>query len=307
MTFEHENIGGPDEPSADILGADILDSAAGSPRRPRARLLSAVVVVGVGALVAASLLAGKYLGSSLTPTAFVTQAAQRTLAEHTAGMTLSGTMTVDNVRLPLHGTGEVNFTSGALDLTMGADFHGEMLTEHEIGAGEAAYLAVTVNGTSYPQNDGGRPWMRMPLPQSRAAGFGGGDPSATLSVLAQKGNKVRTLGTKVIGGVTCTGYAVTTGKSALIAGAKAEQAATGTPASVASGAMRAIENIKPPVYTVWFSAQELLRRMTVHLSSASQATGIGADLVVDFSDYGAPVHISAPSASKVIDYGSLAP
>lgn len=204
------------------------------------------------------------------------------------------------------GTGEVSFVTGALEFNLSASAAGESLTERELEVHGAYYVAYTVNGTSMPQNDGGRPWIQVPLQQSGRARADGSDPSSALSVLERNGNKVRPLGTKVIGGVTCTGFAVTTGKSALIAGAKSEQAAARVSASVASSQLRAIGNMKPPVYTIWLSPQMLLRRMSLRLQETNQASGIGADLVMDFSNYGAPVHISAPPPAKVISYASLA-
>lgn len=295
-----------DDEWADAAAADVLDSAATTPRRPRARLLSAVSVVATAAVVAAVLLVSKYLNSPLSPAAFVTQSAQRTLGERTADMILSGTLSAANQHVPVHGTGSISFATGAVELNLSASAAGQTLTEREIEVGGAFYVAITIDGTSIPRNDGGRPWIQMPLRQSGAAHVDGSDPSSMLSVLAQNGNKVRTLGTKVIAGTTCTGYAVTTGKSAVIAGAKTALAVSGVPAGVASGELKAIENMQPPVYTVWFSAQGLLRRMSVRLQTASApASGMDVNLVLDFTDYGAPVHITAPASSETISYASL--
>jgi len=269
-------------------------------------VLSAAAVVATAAVVAALLIAGKYLNTPLSPAAFVTQSAQRTLGERTADMTLTGTLSVADEHVPVHGTGAVNFATGEAELNLSASVNGRTVTEREIEVGGGYYLTIAIDGTSISQADGGRPWVRMPLRQSGTSHLDGTDPSSVLSVLEQHGNNVRTLGTKVIGGVTCTGYAATTGKSAVIAGFKTALAASGTPSAVASGELKIIENMQPPTYTVWFDRQGILRRMTAQLKTTDAlANPLGVNAVMDFTNYGVPVHVTAPAPSQTISYGSL--
>lgn len=314
MTSEpgHGDAGSHDEPSsgggwAQAAGADVADiieSGATTPRIPRARLRLAAAVIATAAAVAAAVLVSKHLNSPLSPAAFVTQSAQRTLGEHTAGIIVSGALSVGDQRVPFHGTGATSFATGAAELSLSDSLAGGKLTEQEIEVGGAFYLAITSNGRSiFPA--GGRLWVKMPPQQSGTAHVDGSDPSSMLSVLEQNGNKVRTLGKRVIAGVTCTGYVVTTGKSAVIAGARTALAASGAPAGVASGELKVIENMRPPTYTVWFSAQGLLRRISAQLQTATTASGLDIGLVMDFTDYGAPVHITAPPPAETISYSSL--
>lgn len=300
----HDELSAGNGEWADAAAADILDSAATTSRRPRARLLSAVAVVATAAAVAVLLLVSKYLNSPVAPAAFVAHSAQRTLGERTAGMILSGTMSAGDQHVPVHGTGAADFVTGAVKLNLSASSAGRTVLERAIEVRGAYYIAVTIDGRSISKTDGGRPWIQMPLRQSGTADVDGSDPSSMLSVLKQNGNRVRTLGTKVISGATCTGYAVTIGKSAMITGAKTALAAGGVSANVAAGELKTIKNMRPPVYKVWISAQGLLRRMSVQLRTAgTQASGV--NLVVDFTDYGAPVHVTAPAPSKIISYASL--
>jgi hypothetical protein len=137
--------------------------------------------------------------------------------------------------------------------------------------------------------------------ESQSANLGGSNPASTLAVLEQHGNQVRALGSKVIGGVTCTGYSVTPSRQAMIAAVKEESARLRLSSASQSIALQTIGNMRQPGLTVWFDDQGLLRRMNVRLNmrqpGSSQDSSDG-DVVMDLSKYGTPVRISVPPPSE---------
>jgi hypothetical protein len=120
----------------------------------------------------------------------------------------------------------------------------------------------------------------------------GGDPTAALASLENQGISVRGLGTKVIGGVSCTGYAATP-----------------------PGAQATI--------TVWIDPQNLVREITLNMTfgfsvggasasgaSASAApagasTAFSMDITEDFTYSAAPLHVTAPPANSTISFDAF--
>jgi hypothetical protein len=121
-------------------------------------------------------------------------------------------------------------------------------------------------------------------------------------LLEQEGNTVRPLGTKIIGGVRCTGYSVTPSRKAMIAAARQEIAANKFPAGLAQLDMGIVETTSPPVYTVWFDENELMRQLSVNLRLGGTTSSASGDLVMNFANYGAPVRITAPAPSDTLSY-----
>jgi hypothetical protein len=219
--------------------------------------------------------------------AFVTQAATRTLQQRTVGLVMSASGAAGGSSDSVHGTGAFDLGGKAGTWNMTVDTWAYSMAFHEISLNGQAYVGISVNGRSLLPT--GKEWIAEKAATQRAGteDINGGDPTAELAALENQGITVRALGTKDIGGVRCTGYAVT---------APSEQ---GT-------------------ITVWINPQHLVREfsadMTIGLSvggtSASTApTGTtvagSMDLTMDFTYSAAPLHVTAPPAASTMSFDAF--
>lgn len=265
----------------------------GPRRRPSAAgiAVSGIILAGV---VAIALVAQNMTHSSksagtpgATDVAFVTQAATRTLQQHTADVVLSARTAAGGTGISVHGTGAFDLSgeAGTLNMTMGSQIGA--ITVREIYLSGHAYLAISINGEGMLPK--GKEWIEEPVSsqESGTTDLTGGNPAAALVSLENQGITVRALGTKVVGGVSCTGYAVTP-----------------------PGAQETV--------TVWINPQHLVREVSVNTTvdilsgggSASTApTGTAdapsVDLTMDFSYSGAPLHVTAPPAASTVSFDAF--
>ncbi len=239
-----------------------------------------------------------------SPLAFVRQSAERTLAERTAGITLSGTVQAAGRTLPVNGTGEIDFSTNAMTLNLTVSSGGQPVVEKEILVDGNLFFSLNISGTPLARLTGGRDWIQMPLAQSQTANQVGSDPLSSLSVLEQQGINVQTLGTRNIEGVSCTGYAVMPTKQALLAGVRAESAKLGLSPAATQQQLSLAQGMLPPTVTVWLDAQGMVREMGVKVGLQVNGSGSAAsgNVVLDFTNYGAPVQITPPASSDTISY-----
>jgi hypothetical protein len=201
----------------------------------------------------------------LSLAAYVTQSAQKTLAERTVSLTSSGTFSVAGKHVTVHGTGQIDYTADAMALDTSYSLPGSGTTTiKEIMVNGTVYVAESANGKARAVKDG-RHWIKMPAGPAPAQD----DPFAELAAIAKAGNTtVREIGTGSIGGVRCTGYTVT-----------------------AAGAS----------FTLWIDSAGLVREMSIGMQVSidvqARTTAIGGSLVMDFTEYGVPVHIARPAPS----------
>lgn len=294
------------------LGASSRDlgnpGAATLPPRRRTSVVAAVLLTATlaGAVVGVVSRPASSNGPrthATSPVALVAMSAQRTLARRTAAVTVSGTIRVASHSVTMSGTGQANFSANAMKLTLGLALPGHSIAEREILVKHNLYYALTIDGKTLAAVTGGREWVQMPVAQTRAASLTGRDPLSALSVLVLRGNTVRKLGTKSIGGVSCTGYAVTPSKQAMIANARKMIAKFRLPPAIASLEMQLLRGISPPTTTVWLDRWELIREMSVNVQMGS--LGGSGDMVLDFSNYGEPVRITAPPRADTISFKSF--
>jgi hypothetical protein len=224
----------------------------------------------------------------VTDVAFVTQAATRTLQQRTVALVMTGSGAAGGASDSLHGTGafDLGGNAGTLDMTLEAK--GYAIAYRMILVNGYVYAGVTVNGASLMP--AGKAWIAQQASSAQGSGMTGltgTDPAAQLASLENQGIGVRALGTKAIGGVTCTGYAVTE---------------PGTQNTV----------------TVWINPQHLIGEISVNTtvglsvggSSASAApTGAAStasvSLTMDFTYSAAPVHVTAPPAATTVSFAEF--
>src|SRR5579862_4266970 len=136
---------------------------------------------------------------SLSPVAFVRQSAQRTLAQHTADMTLSMKVQFDGLNETLYGSGELNFSTDAMAIDVTGGPSGQPFDIKEILVNGTLYIAFSIDGQS-PLGPGGPTWSQLTVPTSGSGSYSDGDPYTMLSQIEREGGTLRPLGTKVIGG-----------------------------------------------------------------------------------------------------------
>jgi hypothetical protein len=231
-------------------------------------------------------------GGGATDIAFVTQAATRTLQQRTVGLVMFASTSAGGTTTGFHGNGLLDLGGKAGTLDMAVDTKAYALAIREILVNGYAYLGISVNGQSLLP--AGKAWITQQAPFTQGSGMPdltGADPTATLASLEDQGITVRALGQKVLGGVSCAGYAVTP-----------------------PGA--------PGMITVWINPQHLVREISLD-TSISISAGVSAagaspsaspagaavtgqfDLTMDFNYSAAPVHVTAPPAATTISYAAF--
>jgi hypothetical protein len=202
----------------------------------------------------------------------------------------------------------MDFTSNALWLNTTSRSAGHTVVEKEIAVNGKMYVATIIDGR-ISKLTGGREWIETPMQLSGSANLGATSPAASLAILEQRGNTVRSLGTKTIDGVTCTGYSVVPSRQALIATLKKEAATLGSGSASLGDALKMIGSMFQPTVTAWFDSQGLLRQLGVHLGMQLQVqssnSSLDANVVMNFTNYGTPVRVTAPPASDTISYESF--
>jgi hypothetical protein len=268
--------------------------------RPSITGFAVTWVIAVAAAVAIVLAAQVLLRSpkpaspqgGATDIAFVTQAATRTLQQHTVGLVMFASTAAGGTTTGFHGNGVLDLGGKAGTLDMAVDTKANALAVREILLNGYAYLGISVNGQSLLP--AGKAWIAQQAPFTQGSGITdltGADPAVTLAALENQGISVRALGPKVLGGVSCTGYAVT------------PPGAQGTT-------------------TVWVNPQHLVREISLDtaISISADVPAAGAspsaspvgtavtgsfDLTMDFNYSAAPVHVTAPPAATTISYAAF--
>jgi len=250
-----------------------------------------------------------------SPVAFVTTSLQRMTAVKTADISVSGTIHAAGQSTALNGTGQVNFATSAMKMSLSASTGGRTATVlRAVLLNGNFYIAAGQAGSSLGKLTGGREWME--LPGSQSSGSHGSAPIVTPTMLKQPGVSVRALGSRLVDGVNCTGYAVTPSIHTH---------------SVSLGGL--FKN--PPTVTVWIDARGFMHEgnfslqtsitipanslslfpgnssETIPASSSSIVPGGGpnvpfsVNVTLDFTHLGTPVTITAPPPSDVTSLDTL--
>lgn len=284
------------------LGLDSADTFVGGAdpapvRRPRRR-----VIAGLAALVVVAGAAGTAVVASggKSAEAAVIDSVNSSMADRTAHVSMNLAVTTPSATVTGSGTGSIDFSQSAMQLQLTAGVAGQQIQL------QALYIAGTVY-EQIPDLDQlipGKSWISLDLSSLAAAGsqgsstFGAGDnPTAMLRLLAQQGNTVVSLGSSTIDGTSVQGYAVTLDPAVI----RSELAQAKLP-SWMSGALAQV-NIGQTSMKVYVDGSGLLRRIGIDIAeSIASSEKISVDESLDFSDYGAPVSVSAPPSDQVASF-----
>jgi hypothetical protein len=245
-------------------------------------------IIVVAAAVAAVLVAQTIMHPSKHPSpsgagdvALVNQAATRTLQQRTADVVFSASTAAGAVKIAMHGTGAFDLGGKAGTVNITTRTQVGVMAVREILLDGHIYMAVSFNGRSFLSK--GKVWLDQVFSQEPGTTeFNGSNLTATLVSLENQGNTVRALGTKVIGGVSCTGYSVT------------------SPDGQATS-------------TVWINPQHLVREISgdatldvpsggasASAAPTSATSAPSLDLTMDFSYSTVPLHVTAPPAASTV-------
>jgi hypothetical protein len=212
--------------------------------------------------------------------AFVSQAAQATLAQRTADMTISGSVQAPGqAAVAIHGAGVMGLSgdAGTLNATYGVP-GGMTVEEKEILANGSIYASLSIDGKSEAL-PGGKTWIQVSMPQARAGTPElalGTDPSSVLAAVEARGETVQALGTKSVDGRVCSGFAISGGVQALV----------------------------PMKITIWIDSQHLVREMAMSMTLSIAGKAESASTTMDFTSFGGPLQVTAPAPASVIPYAA---
>jgi hypothetical protein len=227
----------------------------------------------------------------------VAQSAAATKAAGSAKVAFRGSVGAVGRRIPLTGTGAVDFTRSRAKLTVGTRLPGAgALSVDQLIDGQNLYVRTP---GLFALLAGGRPWLKIDLgraAQAKGADLGalrqlsaGGDLSQYVAWLAVAGDARRT-GRETVRGVPTTRYAARIDPRRL---------AAADPALRRSVQRLGLRGVVP--LDVWLDDRGLVRRL--HVVARTDATPVAAtvDLNIDFFDFGTTVDGARPAAGETLD------
>lgn len=258
-----------------------------------------VCSAGLGVAACTSSTSAPTTTSGAAPSAALLTAVQSSETQNSADIQMSVDATVGGKQLSVNGTGSIDLTNDAMQMTM--DFSGIPQL-----AGTSVSM-VLVDGTtyvSYPglaQSFAGKSWVSQPTSTASTSGVQVSNASGILKMLAAKGAVVTKTGTASIGGTPVEQYQVVLSPSVI-----ADQGAT---LGVSQSDLTQLQQIASGglTLTVSVTGSDQVRQIGLHMAvPASGSTPAGdATVVIGLTNYGRSVSIAAPPASQVISAQDL--
>jgi len=258
--------------------------------------------------------------------AFVARSGERTLAEHTADITVTGVLEVGRTVMILSGRGQDNLAANTYAITVSGSMAGAAVAEQEIATSRDLYLQLTT-GHGVAAHTGSRHWYEFPLGSSlthstapaatlcQNACAGVANPGWLLRVLEQPGARVTAMGTQDTRGPNCTEYFVTPSKQAIRTAAQEEAAELGFYGPQAAPLQQELEKLTPTTLTVWLDpgrqlACQLEATMPVGMvgpaGPRSAPAAMAAQMLVTFTKYGRAAVIKPPASFDTVAFSSVA-
>jgi hypothetical protein len=272
-----------------------------------------IAVLAAVAVIAAILIfsSGGRTGGALDP---VAQAAETTMHARGAHMSLTGTVTVSNVAIPItfSGTGSFNFNAheGDLTLTMAgfhesvsSKLHGDFLQMTELFKSASIYIGSPLFAGKLP---GGARWLRLNIARfQQAVGLdpgsltsGGTNPAQYLQYLKDAGGSSTVVGHEAVRGVATTHYE---GKIDLLKAAEAQPGSNRAQLRAAFDKLIAETGLRSLPVGVWADGHGLVRKVSLALSVAASGQQVKAAIQSEYYDFGSTPSISLPADSEVFD------
>lgn len=286
-----------------------LRAKAVAKRRTKRALIASGAAVVIVAVAVGGVLAARgpgVPGSGMAPADFVVSSTQTTLAQRTADVTYSGSMSVDGQDVPLNGSGQVDFDTNTFSASLTEDVPSTTIVVRELIASGQFYMGMTIGGQDMSQFTGGAHWVSLSLPdQASSSGLGASnvDPVAQLKNLEQKGATVTSLGTKSIDGTTVSGFSVTPSRQEIESEIQQEVQLNQITAITAQQMQDAPNLLGTYTTEVWIDGSGLVRQENENIAGGSE--GITAKAVVTFQNYGTPVSVAVPAPSDVIPFNQF--
>jgi hypothetical protein len=279
------------EPSVAVSDNPSSDS------RIRRRILISVSLVIVLALVGGVLAA--VIGSPSNADAAVIRAVDHAIGDKTASIDMNENVLVEGKSISFSGSGVIDFSSAALQVDLNGSVNGQSVDVDAVYLGGVVYEDIA--GIS--QVASGKSWLSLnlsSLTQNPSSTTGlGNDPIAALSALAQQGATVVDLGPSSVDGQSVEGYSVTFNPATIQSEVQKAKLPAWMRSAVSSIAVNSTSE------KVYLSGDSLVQvSIASSVNSATEGT-ITVNESVDFSNYGTPVTISAPSASQVIPFSQF--
>jgi hypothetical protein len=264
-----------------------------------ALVLALLVAGGVGILL---------VSNKTDADAAVVNAVTSALNDRTASLTVGGSVDVAGISIPITGTGSTDFSQNAMQIqiSVGGSAIGTALTENAVYLDKVIYINMgDLVGRVLP----GKSWLSLDLSQlsthgsTSPLGVGGStltnDPMAILKILGQDGNTATALGPSTINGDPVEGYAVTVNEAAV----RAQLDHASSPLWMQHAL--ALVSDSHAAYKIYVNNAGLLDRMSTELSLAVSGQTVTEGISMDFSRYGLPVSITAPSDARVAPFAGF--
>jgi hypothetical protein len=218
---------------------------------------------------------------SLTPTAYVLQAAKKSAQATSEHVEMAASMTALGQSVTMTGDGDFDSVKHVGSMTVHVGLQGIDMQIDEVQDGTTIYMKSPLLGAALPQ---GKTWVKIDLEQvGKSKGFDfsqlmGQDPSQSFSQLEASG-RVTKIGDETIDGAETTHYRghIDTAK---LPPAFAHLAA------------------KYGAYDVWVGKDDgYVRRLQTSYTVAKQSVS----MTMNFSDFGKDVSVEVPPASETAD------
>jgi hypothetical protein len=234
------------------------------------------------------------VAASASPSAAILDATQSSLAQDSADIAMVVNAGVGSKSIGVTGSGTVDLANNAMQMSM---------TVRGVPAMAGTSIStVLVDGTTYISYPGistllpGKSWISQPTSTSNSSGVGVSNVSDMLRLLAAKGAVVTKVGVGTIGTTPVTYYDVTLSPSLI----DSQVSALGVP-SADSAEVQQILGTSGITFRVSVGSDDHLRRFSLNMTvpASSSTPAVQESVVVDLTNYGTPVSISAPPADQV--------
>lgn len=221
----------------------------------------------------------------LSPVELVAAAAEKTTGQ-TAKISIDVSTSVGGMSLPITGTGQMDSAKKALSM---------QITTKVPGLGAMKLKQIVIDDTVYMSGFPGAPkgrWAELSATELQglgSAGSGVTDPADSLKLLTDISDGVTEAGTAKVNGVSTTKY---TGSMNLAKAAEASGAEAADTAELTAELKKMGLSSVP--FEFYVDDQGLPARMVTTMKGSAEGQEFALNSTVDFTDWGAPVTITAP-------------